>query len=194
MASKKSGMIFARNVLLKIDAEASAILDGQSKIRNRLHNDLIDIVGDSIKSLSDIKASNETDIDKSSELDLIRTLYTKNGLRDLVPGIKERHPFYKSVASSPLKNVARRLNRSIKNFQDSKTGKRKGPKIGWPKYKSWKKEWYSIEYEERGKGWSIENNELKLTFGVDKDGKRLSLNLQMEDPPRDIVRFSRSRR
>jgi putative transposase len=188
MASKKSAVIFVRNVPLRIDTKSAAILDGQSKICNRLHNDLMDVVKSSIKSFSEFKekeAIGLNDEEKTQEQKLGFLLYTPNGLRDLVPGIKDEHPFYKAVASSPLKNVARRLSRAIRSYQDSKTGKRKGPKIGFPDYKSWKKDWYSLEYEER-KGWSVERNVLKMVLGVDKDGNRIRLDLPLENPPRDL--------
>lgn len=211
MASDKTCVTFARDVLLRVSSEDALVLDGQSKICNRLHNDLRDEVAAALAELHIISgyglsddpviqamASTETRrrVDKvtkekveyqltlSREQQLLNLLFTENGLRDLVPDLKDRHPFLKAVHSSPLKNVARRLNKSLRHWSDSKAGRRKGPKLGFPKYKAWKRDWYSVEYEEPGKGWSVQDGHvLKLSLGVDTEGERLTLELPMVSPP-----------
>jgi putative transposase len=211
--AKPERVVFVRDVTLATTPEDALVLDGQSKICNRLHNDLRDEVGACMAELALISGYGLTDdpvikamavterykrkekqrgevseveVTLTREQQLLRTVFSENGLRDLVPGLKEQHPFLKAVHSSPLKNVARRLSKALRAWQESKSGKRKGPKVGWPKYKSWKKDWYSLEYEEPGKGWSVENNRLHLTLGVDREGKRLSLSLPLIDPPKEL--------
>ena len=55
-----------------------------------------------------------------------KTLYSAYGLRNLVPGMKEIHPYLKSVHSSPLKNTALRLTAAIHAYDDSCKGNEKG--------------------------------------------------------------------
>ncbi len=212
---KSEATTFVHDVQIGIMPEAAVVLDGQSRICNRLHNHLMDEVSASMAELTLIagygladdpvikamavteiqrkkdKAGKvtETEVIVSREQQLLRIVYSENGLRDLVPVHKERHPFLKAVHSSPLKNVARRLSRAIRAHQDSKAGKRRGPKVGWPKFKSWKKDGYSLEYEEPGKGWSVENgNRLVLTFGTDREGNRLSMTLPLISPPKGLAK------
>ena len=85
------------------------------------------------------------------------------------------------VHSSPLKNTALRLSEAIRTHQKSKKGKRRGKKIGWPKFRSWKRAWFSLFYDEPNKGFCIEGNSLILSLGTGQDRKRRSLTLTLTE-------------
>lgn len=149
--------------------EAISILDGQSKICNWLYNHLVE------------KATLlRKDFCETQNLDTAKTLYTKRGLRNLLPKIKQEKPFLKVVHSSPLKNTALRLSQAIEAYQKTKKGKRKG-KSGWPKFRSWKEKWFSLLYDEPGKGFNVQGNILTLSLGMGQDEKRRSLSIPIID-------------
>src|SRR5271156_6010689 len=102
--------------VIKLQLEASEevfrSLDGQSKICNWLYNRLLE------------KANAlRHEFIQTGNAELTKTLYTESGLRNLLPSLKEEHPFLKSVHSSPLKNAALRLSQAIQARQQSKKGK-----------------------------------------------------------------------
>jgi putative transposase len=103
-------------IKLRVKGEAIAIqeLDGQSRICNWLYNHLLE------KSLGLKKDFIQTASEQAS-----KTLYTKRGLRNEVPKLKEIHPFLKVVHSSPLKNTALRLSEAIQAHQKFKKGREK---------------------------------------------------------------------
>jgi putative transposase len=144
-------------------------IDGQSRICNWLYNHLLGI-GEQLKQEF-----------ISGNPDASKTLYTKRGLRNLLPKIKENHPFLKVVHSSPLKNTALRLTEAIQRHQKSKKGKRAGKKINWPKFRSWKDNWFSLFYDEPKKGFYIEGNFLILSLGMGQDRKQRSLALGLPE-------------
>lgn len=162
-------MKLALKIALEVDEETERILDGQSKILNWLYNHLLE------------KANKMRTcyIEKPSE-EVARILYTERGLRDLVPEIKLEFAFLKGVYSSPLKNAALRLSLAIKSYQDGKKGRRKN-QVNWPKYRSWKKRWFSLQYDEPWKGYELEAKTLKLQLGISIEGKRLSVNLKLRE-------------
>jgi putative transposase len=161
--------VSALKLSLKVDEKSAAILDGQSKICNWLYNHLLESANFLKKTFIETK-----------EAAVSLTLYSKRGLRNLVPDIKQRCPFLKTVHSSPLKNVALRLTSVIQDHQNSKKGKRLGTITGWPKFRSWKKNWFSLLYDEPNKGFKVEDGFLTLSLGVGKDGKRLRVSLGLE--------------
>lgn len=183
---------FARKVLLDISADDAGCLDGQSKICNWLQNQLKDQVE---ARLCELHLMNWLSIDdEATTKKLLSEVYSEIGLRNLVPALKDKHPFLRCVHSSPLKNIALRVAKAITAHRKSKSSSRAGQKVGWIKYKSWAKEWCSVEYEEPGKGWDVsEFGWLKLTFGTDREGKRLSLRVRMVRPPKHIAQ-ARTRR
>ncbi|WP_155301273.1 hypothetical protein [Cupriavidus necator] len=120
-------------------------------------------------------------LDEARTKKLLSEVYSEIGLRNLVPPLKERHPFLRCVFSSPLKNVALRMAKAIASHRKSKNGQRCGPDVGWVKYKAWAKYWMSLEYDEPGKGWNVSQfGWLNLSFGANAQGQRLSLRLKME--------------
>jgi putative transposase len=157
---------------LEPDIAAAETLDGQSRICNWLYNTLLDTAQNLRKHY----------IESKDPL-LALTIYSKRGLRNLLPKLKEEHPFLKVVHSSPLKNAALRLSNAIQTHQKSKKGKRKGKITGWPKFRSWKSSWFSLLYDEPGKGYKIEENQLILSLGMGQDCKQRSLSILLKDAP-----------
>lgn len=162
------------NKAIKIEVianeETERSLDGQSRICNWLYNQLLNHA---------IVTKNE--LRKTGNPECVKTVYTKRGLRNCIPSLKETYPFLKSVYSSPLKNVGLRLSSAIQAHQKSKKGQRKG-KSGWPKFRAWKRSWFSLFYDEPNKGFKLEKEMLILSLGVGQDGKRLACTLEVKDP------------
>lgn len=94
-------------VELGLDEGSGLVLVSQSKICNWLYNRLLDRAN-SLKQ--QFKASGGQDSAAA------RTIYSKRGLRNLVPSLKEEFPFLRAVYSSPLKNVALRLSAAIGEY------------------------------------------------------------------------------
>jgi len=160
---------------LKLDPKSKQILDSQSKIANWLYNHLLE---EANRLRDDYR---NTQNPESSKI-----LYSKRGLRDTIPSLKTLHPFLKTVHSSPLKNTALRLSETIQAYQKSRKGKRNGKKIGWPKFRSVKKKFFSLLYDEPDKGWKIEGKNIRISLGGDENKKRLHIVGELE---RDLSCF-----
>jgi len=179
---------FARRVPLQVTDESARILDSQSRICAWAFNQLKSLADDLRSGYARLKAARQVEPERRhAELDATaaeigQLLYGKRGLRNLLPGMKTDHPFLKSVHSSPLKNAALRLSRAIQTFQDSRSGRRRGPEIQWPRFHSWGRDWFSLEYDEPGKGFSFEGGTLHLSLGANAEGKRLALDLPLGEP------------
>jgi len=163
-------MFTPKSVKLELvaDEKIFRILDGQSKICNWLYNCLLEHAN---------RAKEE--FCKTQNPELSKTVYSKRGLRNLIPDLKKECPFLKSVYSAPLKNAALRLSASIQAHQKGKKGQRKG-KSGWPSFRSWQTRWFSLLYDEPQKGYKVTGNALTLSLGVDSKGKRLSVSLRLK--------------
>jgi Transposase and inactivated derivatives len=157
-------MILVRKIPLEVSPETAAILDGQSRVVNWLYNHLLE-------KANKLRAEYRATQDESVGL----TLYSRRGLRDLIPELKQEHPFLKTVYSSPVKNAALRLSRAIGEYQKSRQGKRAGREVNWPQFRNWKRDWFSLEYDEPWKGYWLEGRRLELQLGVDAASKRGSL-------------------
>lgn len=170
-------MVSVRRIQLDLTNEQKAILDGQSKICNWLYNHLLD------------KANSlRFEYRVSQSEDVAKQLYTQRGLRNMIPNVKTNHKFLCAVHSSPLKNAALRLSDSIQDYQDGKHGRRKGKPTGWPQFRSWKKKWFSLLYDEPKKGFSVSGKKLNISFGKNEDGKRIRVTLKLfESFPNDKV-------
>lgn len=152
---------------LELDNPTMDILDGQSRICNWLYNQLLD------------KANHFRQEYRERQDPIIgKTLYSKLGLRNLVPLLKQENPFLKVVHSSALKNVALRLTASIQTYQKSKKTERKN-KSGWPRFRSWKARWFSLFYDEPMKGYRIEDGKLILSLGMGEDRKQRAISLTL---------------
>ena len=134
---------------LEVNRQSACELDGQSRICNWLYNCLLE-------KAQELKQA----FIQSRDLEAAKSLYIKRGLRNLLPKLKEEHSFLKVVHSSPLKNSALRLSEAISVHQKSKKGKRKGKQMGWPKFRAWKRHWFSLFYDEPEKGFKIQDNTL----------------------------------
>lgn len=157
-------------VLVEGEEEAFRCLDGQSRICNWLYNHLLE------------KASAlKSEFIQTKNSDIAKTLYTERGFRNLLPALKQERPFLKSVHSSPLKNTALRLSASIQAHQKSKKGKRKGEVVGWPRFRSWKADWFSLLYDEPNKGFKIAGNQLILSLGMGEESQRRSIILTIHE-------------
>jgi len=154
-------------IRLEVDAETAAVLDGQSRICNWLYNELLELAGI-------LRVRYRMDQDPETG----RILYTERGLRNLLPALKQLYPFLESVHSSPLKNAALRVSDSIRRHQDARHGRREGESVGWPHFRPWKARWFSLLYDEPGKGFRLEGSELRLALGKDAEGRRLSVTVR----------------
>ena len=165
------------NIVLRLkviaDPAAANTLNGQSRICNWVYNNLL-------SQALDLKQN----FHKTQSPDTARTLYTKRGLRNLLPKMKEENPFLKVVHSSPLKNAALRLSQAIQAHQKSKKGKRK--LVGFPKFRAWKQKWFSLFYDEPNKGFKIENKNLILSLGMGQERKQRSVTLFL--PNADLLK------
>jgi putative transposase len=160
---------------LDLDESSAIILDSPSKICHWLYNRLLERAN-SLKQR--FKASGGQDSAAA------KTIYSKRGLRDLVPSLKEEFPFLRSVYSSPLKNAALRLSAAIREYQKSRRGERgKGHKVAWPKFRSWKKKWFSLLYDESWKGYELAGQTLILQLGFNhQSGERLQVTGRLTQP------------
>jgi putative transposase len=109
-----------------------------------------------------------------------RILYSERGLRNLIPDLKRQHPFLKAVYSSVLKNAALRLSKAIRDYQDGKHGRR-AKQVNWPKFRAWKRAWFSLQYDEPWKGYALSGRTLTLVLGQDAAGKQLSVKLPLAE-------------
>lgn len=155
---------------LEVNREAISEIDGQSRICNWLYNHLLE------KS-QQLKQA----FIQSKDPEAAKTLYTQRGLRNLLPKVKEEHPFLKVVHSSPLKNTALRLSDAIRAHQKSKKGKRKGKQMGWPKFRAWRQDWFSLFYDEPEKGFMIQDKTLVLSLGMGQDRQHRALTLKLPE-------------
>jgi len=154
---------------LEPDLKTAEILDGQSRICNWLYNRLLE------KANHYREYYRETQEPTSAKI-----LYTKFGLRNLVPELKQENPFLKVVYAAPLKNTALRLTASIQAYQKTRKGKRKG-KTGWPRFRSWRARWFSLLFDEPYKGYQIKDQTLHLSLGMGQDRKQRSISICMPE-------------
>lgn len=150
---------------MSAQAETFRSLDGQSKICNWLYNHLLEKANTLKKQFI-----------QTGDQECAKVLYTKRGLRNLLLPLKKEHIFLKSVHSSPLKNTALRLSQSVQVHQKSKKGKRAGKEMGWPKFRSWQANWFSLLYDEPNKGFKLNKNQLTLSLGA-----KVSLSFTLKD-------------
>ena len=141
-------MLFARKVKVTFSKQDEHILDGQSKICNWLYNSLFELNEEEYK-------------EKGKACKLL----SGRNLRNEVPKIKEEMIFLNTVHSSPLKNTALRL-------KDAYTKYFRG-ECEHPHYRSWKKSWFSLYYDEPNKGWKLlKDNQLDISLGVSESSSK----------------------
>ena len=164
------GTAAVAKIRLTVDADAESVLDGQSRICNWLYNELLEMA-------NVLRARYRLDQDAATG----KVLYTERGLRDLLPELRRLYPFLNTVHSSPLKNAALRASDSIRRHQAAKHGRRKGGSVGWPCFRSWKANWFSLLFDEPGKGFRLDGNQLTLSLGKGLEGKRRSVTVHAPD-------------
>ncbi|WP_269411530.1 RNA-guided endonuclease InsQ/TnpB family protein [Lentibacillus daqui] len=145
-------LTYNKKVRLVVTKENKQLLDSQSRMCNWLYNQLLDAVEEDYRNGKKKK------------------LLSGRNLRNEVPKIKGENPFLCKVHSSPLKNTALRLKDAYERFFDPKLMNEK------PKYRSWKKKWFSLYYDEPKKGFKLlDANLLSLSFGklTDEEHKEL---------------------
>lgn len=116
-------------------------LDGQSKICNWFYNQLLDAC------IKDYKYNGNA-----------KKLLNGRNLRNYGNTLKEDYPFLNTVFSSVLKEPSSRIKKAYDKFFTEGAG--------YPKYRSWKKKWFSLVFDEPNKGWEIK-----------EDGETLSVSL-----------------
>lgn len=161
--------------LLTLNPADQAHVEAQMKKCNKLYNLLLETAN-----------TLREEYVKTQDPKVAKTLYTERGLRDLIPSFKEKHPFLKSVHSSPLKNAALNLSRAIQDYQKSRKGKRKGKPVGFPTWRSQKVKPMSLLYDEPNKGFKLEGRSLRLSLGTDAEGKKLYVTGEVERPLADF--------
>ncbi len=163
---------------LEVSKREAAILDSQSRIANWLYNRLLETANTLRQQYREAKSCGDHKL--ADELGL--TLYTARGLRNLIPPLKAAHPFLKTVYSSVLKNAALRLSKAIKDYQDSRHGRRSGKPVNWPRFRAWKRCWFSLQYDEPWKGYALSGRHLRLSLGQHAEGNQLSIQVQLAEP------------
>src|SRR5215469_13504150 len=167
-------MRVAINIPLLAGSREAAVLDSQSRIANWLYNRLLEKANTLRKQYREAE-------DQPSRDQIGLTLYTERGLRNLIPEFKAQHPFVKVVYSSVLKNAALRLSKAIRDYQASRHGRRNGKPVNWPRFRAWKRAWFSLQYDEPHKGYALSGRTLTLVLGQDAAGHQLRLGLTLAE-------------
>jgi len=89
---------------LEMDEQTAYQLDGQSRLCNWVYNHLLEKAQELKQEY--IKTNNQ---------EAAKTLYSKRGLRNLLPEIKEKHPFLKLVSLTACASPDPRTNRPWKD-------------------------------------------------------------------------------
>ncbi|MBB6451580.1 putative transposase [Salirhabdus euzebyi] len=134
-------LTYCRKIQVKFSKNDSFILDGQSKICNWFYNQLLTICKE------DYETNNNS----------LRLLEGRN-LRNYGVSLKNKYPFLNSVFSSVLKEASTRLLKAYKSYFNNNAS--------YPKYRSWKKAWFSLVYDEPYKGWNILNNGRNISISL----------------------------
>jgi putative transposase len=159
----------AVKIALEVTEGQAGLLDSQSKMTNWLYNHLLETANGLRQRYR-----------QSQDKQVGKTLYTERGLRDLLPSLKAQYPFLKAVYSSVLKNAALRLSKAIRDYQDGTHGRR-ARAVKWPKFRVWKRNWFSLQYDEPHKGYALTGRTLTLSLGKDAAGKQLQLELELAE-------------
>ena len=133
--------IYTKKIEVEFKQEDTYILDGQSKICNWFYNQLLDAC------IKDYKYNGNA-----------KKLLSGRNLRNYGTTLKDEHKFLNTVFSSVLKEPSSRIKKAYDKFFKEDAG--------YPKYRSWKKKWFSLVFDEPNKGWEVK-----------EDGKTLSVSL-----------------
>ena len=133
--------IYNKKIEVEFKQEDIFILDGQSKICNWLYNQLLDVC------IKDYKYNGNA-----------KKLLNGRNLRDYGTSLKEEYKFLNTVFSSVLKEPSARLKKAYDKF--FKEG------AGYPKYRSWKKKWFSLVFDEPNKGWEVKEDRKTISISL----------------------------
>ena len=159
--------VIVKKVRIVADGTDIGLILGQSKICNWAYNNLLGTLKSEYERFCELShvldfacaLDGEADELLRERLDLFMRLFSRYGIRDQLTELKEEHPFLRSVHSSPLKNAALRLSGAFVEWR-----KRRGEGYGFPGFRSWAKDFFSLEYDEK-KGWNAQGRTLRLSFG-----------------------------
>lgn len=141
-------MIYAKKIEVQFDDKDTNILEGQSKICNWLYNQLLQV------TIEDYKNGN------------VRKLLSGRNLRNYATKMKSDNRFLYSVHSSPIKNTAIRVKESYEKFFKKN--------CCYPNFRSFKKKWFSLFYDEPNKGFKlIDNRSLRISLGKNELNKQV---------------------
>ncbi len=134
-------LMYNKKIEVHFSKEDELILDGQSKICNWLYNQLLDAAQKDYK-------------ENGNQLKLLEG----RNLRNYGVSLKEKHSFLRTVFSSVLKEPATRLQKSFQNFFEGNTK--------YPRFRSWKKKWFSLVFDEPNKGWEVQNEGTRISISL----------------------------
>jgi putative transposase len=164
--SKKKPKKDRSNVLTKafktevfFEKEDQLIIDGQSKICNWIYNEVL-----------------HTCITDYNENENKLKLTSGYNTRDyFINQIKPNNTFTKSVYGMVGECAALRVKTSFKQFFERGN-------VGFPKYNSWKENWFSLEYTKpRSQGIKINDKNITFTLGKDLNGKQMYVTGVLKD-------------
>jgi putative transposase len=173
-------MKVAVKIPLLVSESEATVLNSQSRIANWLYNHLLE-------QANVLRQQYRETEDQQRRDQIGLTLYTERGLRNLIPDLKRHHPFLKTVYSSVLKNAALRLSKAIRDYQDGHHGRRAN-QVNWPRFRVWKRAWFSLQYDEPKKGYRLAGRTLTLVLGQDAAGKQLKIELELAEALPDWVK------
>ncbi len=143
-------MMYAKKIEIVFEEKDSQILDGQSKICNWLYNQLLQA------TIEDYKNGND------------KKLLSGRNLRNYATKMKLDNNFLYSVHSSPLKNTAIRVKESYEKFFNKN--------CSYPNFRSFKKKWFSLFYDEPNKGFKIlDSRNLRISLGKNEFNKTIHI-------------------
>lgn len=134
-------LIYNKKIEIEFEEKDIHILDGQSKICNWFYNQLLDAC------IKDYKNNNNS----------LKLLDGRN-LRNYGTALKDEYKFLNTVFSSVLKEPSSRIKNAYNKF--FKEG------VGYPKYRSWKKKWFSLVFDEPNKGWEVKNDGYNISISL----------------------------
>jgi putative transposase len=65
--------------------------------------------------------------------------------------------------------------------------------VNWPRFRAWKRSWFSLQYDEPWKGYHLEGCTLTLSLGQDAAGKQLKLTFQLSEALPHLVNHNHIR-
>jgi putative transposase len=152
-------MFTVNKIRLNLTEKEINILESQSKICNKLYNELLSLVKDEMLWY---------------ELYQFNQSFNPNltfSIRDQATKLKNKHNYYKSVYSSVIANVAFKLKYAISLWRNSLNKKEN---FGFPKYRSYKRNGFlTLTYSEPFSGYKIKNKSIILSLGkiLQQNGK-----------------------